>query len=278
MRDDWSIEEVTLIVSEYFNMLVKELSGMEYVKAAHRRKVSELLNNRSEGSIEFKHQNISAVLIEMRMPYIPGYKPRGNYQQLLKEAVEKQIIAHPELDDLIKRYLSTEDQLPVIEDINNIEVEIPEFQFMVKEPSFKFGVSTNTNYYEKELRNKRLGLLGEEFIINYEKLRLSRFGLDSLAKKIEHVSKTQGDSAGFDILSFDVKGKEKFIEVKTTKLGKEAPFYFTRNELEFSKSENERYLLYRVFNFKRKPGFYQLKGSLDETCQSVSTEFMGWPR
>lgn len=278
MTSDWSKEEVILIVNDYFDMLIKELSGQDYIKAEHRREISKFLNNRSEGSIEFKHQNISAVLIEMGLPYISGYKPRGNYQQLLKEAVEEHIIAHPGLDDLINKFLSTEIQLPVLKDINYIEVDVPEFKFIVKEPTFSYGKKSKTNYYEKELRNKRLGLLGEEFVINYEKQRLSFLGLDSLTERIEHVSQTEGDSAGFDILSFNESGKEKFIEVKTTKLGKEAPFYFTRNELKFSKSESKRYHLYRLFNFKRKPRFYQLKGSLDETCFSISTEFMGWPK
>ncbi len=68
-------------------------------------------------------------------------------------------------------------------------------------------------------------------MLSYEKLYLNHLGFDTLVNKIEHVSQTVGDSAGFDILSFDENGKEKFIEVKTTQMGKEVPFYFTHNEL-----------------------------------------------
>lgn len=279
MRSDWSIEEVTLIVSDYFDMLTKQLSGINYVKSEHRRKVSRLLKNRrSEGSIEFKHQNISSILIELGMPYIPGYKARGNYQQLLKESVEKYVYAHPELDELINRYISTDNLLPKIDDLMTIEVEVPELNFIVNEPVLKFGEKNSINYFEREIRNKKLGLLGEEFIMNYEKQRMCMLGFNSLVNKIEHISQTQGDYAGFDILSYDEEGKEKYIEVKTTKLGMEAPFYFTRNELAFSKYKDEKYRLYRLFNFKTKPKFYQLKGSLNETCDSISTEFMGWPK
>ena len=63
--DAWSDIEVELIVAEYFSMLSKELSGKNYKKSEHRKKLLPLLNNRSEGSIEFKHQNISAVLINL---------------------------------------------------------------------------------------------------------------------------------------------------------------------------------------------------------------------
>ncbi|ANK06964.1 Hypothetical protein WLH_05703 (plasmid) [Escherichia coli O25b:H4] len=40
----------------------------------------QLLNGRSKSSVELKHQNISAVLDALGLPYINGYKPRGNSQ------------------------------------------------------------------------------------------------------------------------------------------------------------------------------------------------------
>ena len=36
------------------------------------------LGGRSDGSIEFKHTNISAVLARQGLAYIEGFKPRGN--------------------------------------------------------------------------------------------------------------------------------------------------------------------------------------------------------
>lgn len=44
-------------------------------------------DNRTPGSVERKHQNISAVMINFGLPYISGYKPLGNYQALLAERV-----------------------------------------------------------------------------------------------------------------------------------------------------------------------------------------------
>ena len=82
MGDFWSHEEVEAIVADYFKMLDNELRGIHYNKTEHRRALSILLNTRSDGSIERKHQNISAVLIDQGFPYIAGYKPLRNYQQL----------------------------------------------------------------------------------------------------------------------------------------------------------------------------------------------------
>src|SRR5262249_9215637 len=74
---DWSEQEVRLIVAAYFEMLERELLGKPFSKAEHRRGLAPRLDARSDGSIEFKHQNISAVLTGLGMPYIEGYKPRG---------------------------------------------------------------------------------------------------------------------------------------------------------------------------------------------------------
>ena len=68
-----SPEEVDLIVADYFLMLRSELAGESYSKAGHNRALQPLLDGRSKSSVEFKHQNISAVLIGLGMPYIDGY-------------------------------------------------------------------------------------------------------------------------------------------------------------------------------------------------------------
>src|ERR1041385_6666836 len=91
---DWTRKEVSLIVEDYFKMLQLELGHDNYNKTSHRLKLISLLDNRSEGSIEFKHQNISAALIQMGLPFIKGYKPRFNYQKLLETEIAKFIKEH----------------------------------------------------------------------------------------------------------------------------------------------------------------------------------------
>ena len=92
---DWSPEELQAIVSDYMEMLDSELRGQKYRKAHHRRNLLPKLNNRSEGSIEFKHQNISAVLQEAGLQWIKGYKPASNYQNALKVVVLEVVAKQP---------------------------------------------------------------------------------------------------------------------------------------------------------------------------------------
>ncbi len=77
MPRDWSEFEVEAVVADYFAMLLKELRGEQYSKTQHSRALMKLLDGRSDGSVEFKHQNISAILIELGYPYIEGYRARG---------------------------------------------------------------------------------------------------------------------------------------------------------------------------------------------------------
>jgi hypothetical protein len=69
-------------------MLVAESLDEPYKKSGHRKALIPLLAGRSDGSVEFKHQNISGVLVVLGLSYVEGYKPRGNYQGLLATEVE----------------------------------------------------------------------------------------------------------------------------------------------------------------------------------------------
>lgn len=84
----WSDTEVQLIVANYFDMLQKELRGESFSKAEQNHQLRESLAGRSKGSVDFKHGNISAVMLELGLPYIGGYKPAGNYQASLLDAVK----------------------------------------------------------------------------------------------------------------------------------------------------------------------------------------------
>lgn len=83
----WTKEEIEVTVTDYLDMLEAEQAGDEYEKSKHRRLLASLLDERTESAIEWKHQNISAVLIKHGYPYIAGYKPKWNFQGLLEEIV-----------------------------------------------------------------------------------------------------------------------------------------------------------------------------------------------
>jgi len=65
---DWSRTDVELTVEFYLRMLEKELRRESYNKAEQNRLLQHRLDGRSKGAVEWKHQNISAVLIELGYP------------------------------------------------------------------------------------------------------------------------------------------------------------------------------------------------------------------
>lgn len=131
------------------------------------------------------------------------------------------------------------------------------------------------NYLKIEQRNQKLGLLGEELIFHYEKWRLIQAGKSTLADQIEWISHEAGDGAGFDILSRNDNGSDRYIEVKTTTLSESTPFYFTRNELQVSQEKSNNYFLYRVFQFRKGPQMFMKQGSFDQICKYEAINFVG---
>ena len=94
MANGWTRDEIEATVADYFAMLQTELSGKPYSNAEHNRGLQRRMG-RNKSSIEFKHQNISAVLVNFRQPFIAGYLPRQNYQKLLEQAVLEWLVSEP---------------------------------------------------------------------------------------------------------------------------------------------------------------------------------------
>ena len=275
MPADWSRAEVEATVADYLTMLAAELSGVPYNKAEHRRRLQPLLNNRSEQSIEFKHANISAALIDLGFPYISGYKPRSNYQQLLFELLAERLSGSHQLLQLAAADADLPIVVPEVDDILAIVTAPPAAskEHRASEPA-PFRPAFTTNYLEREARNSSLGGAGEAFVLNFERARLIAAGKETLASKIEHTSQLHGDAEGFDILSFETSGAERLIEVKTTKYGQETPFFVSRNEVSVSESRAPSYHLYRLFAFRGAPQLFMLNGALSATCRLSASTYL----
>ncbi|SEQ29785.1 protein of unknown function [Amphritea atlantica] len=278
MANYWSESEVEAAVQDYFDMLRLELLGEKYNKTAHRRALKERLSGRSDGSVELKHQNISAVLIEFGIPFIDGYKPRYNYQRkVLPYAVTDYLVKNPEVLALFQADSEVVPKVPTVTDFLAAFDKPPKPEertaSAISEPKAVY-IPNVVNYLEREAQNQKLGDAGEQFVINFEQARLIRAGKESLADRIEQVSVTEGPAAGFDIRSFEEDGTDRFIEAKTTKYGKSTPFYVTPNELRFSQENAKRYHLYRVFKFRADPRVFALQGNLEELCDLKPSEYM----
>lgn len=93
MADNWSDAQNDAIVAYYFAMLADDVAGRRYSEAAHNRLLQQTVA-RPRGSIEYKHQNISAVLKGLGEDWIPGYKPAFNFQASLVDAVARWLDRH----------------------------------------------------------------------------------------------------------------------------------------------------------------------------------------
>jgi hypothetical protein len=269
---DWSPLEVELLVADYFDMLEADLSGRPYSKAEHNATLRPLLPVRSKASVEFKHQNVSAALLDMGLPYIEGYKPARNYQKtLLPRAIQDYLDRHPTFfDGLADGPILSPKQVPPVHEAASTEsvfVERPEIKWAVNaaEKPWLSRRGRRVDFAYRDAHNRDLGILGEKFAIEVERRRLLESGRDDLAAKVEWVSQTCGDGVGFDVLSFDeADDGEAWIEVKTTGLGRHFPFLVTANEVRCSEDCPERFRLYRVFDFGRAPRIYVVPGRLPE--------------
>ncbi|MBZ0270328.1 DUF3883 domain-containing protein [bacterium] len=250
-------------------MLYAELRGESYNKTGHRRRLLPLLDDRSEAAIERKHGNISAVLIGLGFPYIAGYKPYANYQRLLAEIVEERLAGASALRRFVAADVDRPADVPTVEDILRAEVGIPTRSRRPSGgPSQPWGGHNakrpKIDYLRCEAENQRLGLAGEHFVVEFERARLEHAGHGSLAARVEHKSQTVGDGIGFDVLSYDESGRERLIEVKTTRYGALTPFFATQGEVRVSEEASDLYCVYRVHEFRRAPKLFVARGAISE--------------
>jgi len=118
--------------------------------------------------------------------------------------------------------------------------------------------------FEKQAKEqKELGDAGEELVKQHEIKELQRRRMPAKAELVRIAKPGEG----FDVYSFDEKGQEKFIEVKTTPGSWKNRFYLTRHEIKFMQENKTHYSLYRVYNFDEEDNsgeFFELKGDIDD--------------
>lgn len=218
-------------------------------------------------------------MVELGLPYIEVYKPKGNFQALLADGVKEYLDANPgTLEGLADAPLVNPENAPATEPSTFDAVqEDPPDRIIAPSESVKPWITRNPrriDFAARDAANRRLSKLGEDWVVEVERHRLLTLGRDDLAKKVEWVAQTIGDGLGFDVLSFDeLDDSERLIEVKTTGLGKYFPFYVTVNELRCSEDVEQQFYLYRIFDFSRALRLFVLRGSLRVTCRLDAVQY-----
>lgn len=262
----WSDWQNDMVVAEYFEIDKIQRSGGVVNKQQRYRDLADVIG-REAGSVENKLQNVSAVLRRLDMEIARGLSPRFKIQQSLADAVERYLDGHPAL-------VFGEPTRPVLDPIEVEEVSIPDRLPM--KPKLEVTVervAKKYNYAERDARNRKLGELGEELVCERERTKLLRAGKGEFAKRVRHVSKMDGDGLGYDILSFDLSGEERLIEVKTTNGPATTDFFLSRTEREVSLERADVWRLHRVHLFSSTPKIFILPPPLE---RSVGLEAENW--
>jgi len=253
----WRDDELDAIVADYFEMLEAELSGRPYVKSRHSRALMARIG-RTHRSVEFKHQNISAVLDELGMPWIPGYIPKRNYQNAIFDAIDRYLSRHP---GVLERVPAG----PQAAALAEIFVPAPVLGAdSAPLPERLWRLVRKFDPVERDHRNRLLGKAGEEFVVNLERRRLAEADRSDLARKVRWVAAEDGDGAGFDVLSFDFGGRQRLLEVKTTNGAARTPFFLTRNEREMAAERPADWRIYRVHLFAKEPRIFTIAPPLEK--------------
>ena len=254
---DWTGYELGLIVADYFAMLAEELAGRPYVKARHNALLRERIV-RSRGSVEFKYENVSAVLEKMGMPWITGYKPARHFQGAIAEAIWRHLEREPAaLDVPITPPLQ-------IHAHENVFVQAPASgRSAEKTPEALRRLIRKFDPVERDFRNRNLGKAGEKFVLEIERRQLADIGRVDLSRKVRWIADEEGDGAGYDVRSFTPDGNERLLEVKTTNGSARTPFFLSRNELAIAKERPEDWRIYRVHLFASSPHIFTIAPPLD---------------
>jgi uncharacterized protein DUF3883 len=269
----WSEAEVSGVVESYFRMLRFERAGTPYNKSENRRRLMERVR-RSEGSIERKLQNISAVLDVLGAQWISGYKPLAHYQDALVAAVERSLGQEPGL-----LYPTTVHvQLQTFDHENTL---VPPPPFADPDKTLTPAVRRLVGKFdpaERDARNRDLGKVGERFVVEFERERLKRAGREDLAAEVRWVSDVDGDGYGYDVRSYDPDdGQERLLEIKTTCGHERTPFWLTRREVDVAAERSEVYRIRRVFHFRNRAQMFEIAPPLHERILMTPAAFLAVP-
>lgn len=274
MSQAWTDLEIDLIVADYFEMLKLELLSEPYVKSEHNSVLQQHIK-RSRSAIEFKHQNISAVMLGLGQPWISGYKPAANFQNALVDGILRQLDKQPDWPANRSGHAGSADGRLFEE--QPLWIGPPPTQRNEPSPvntEFMAALGRKYDVAARDEANRKLGKAGESVVLASEKLTLRNSGRPELADRVRWTANEDGDGHGYDIHSFEVNGADRFIEVKTTNGWERTPFHISRNELRVAEEYRDNWHLVRLWDFARKPQAFALRPPLEDHAELTATSFL----
>lgn len=148
---------------------------------------------------------------------------------------------------------------PPIESLKFDFVNLETVEFEPPNSEQAKGKNKKPDYLGRSKKFKRIGDRGEQIVLRAEKQFLEKNGKFELAEKVDHIAE-RDDKAGFDVLSYELDGTEKLIEVKATlrKVGA-SKIFLSANELKISE-ESENYYFYIIYETgSKRPKIWRIK-------------------
>lgn len=146
--------------------------------------------------------------------------------------------------------------------LEDTKVKIKDFEY--RSPKKTKGKKTNNKKVKaKKRRSDRsafIGRKGEKIVFDFEKEKLKKINLNNLSEKVRWHAELN-EKPGYDITSFDDKGDEIFIEVKSSSGKTINDVDLTKNEIMsmFNKKTKEKFYIYLVTNALTKPEIEVIK-------------------
>jgi len=230
--------------TDSINLLEDELDFEEPIKGTARN----LVSGYEKGSNFSKEYNIDEINDEILIKDLKEYI--NLYANIVNDpnAENLDIIAETTID---KKY-----EKEIAESKKNISLDydIPQYsprEKKKKKKAKKISIVKQSKQRRKTQESKKIGDAGEAYVYKYEYNKLTKANKSDLAKKIDmHCARY--DYPGWDITSYDLKGKEIYIEVKSTKGKVINDFDITDPEWQAAKKQGDKYHIYLVNNVFNK--------------------------
>lgn len=147
-------------------------------------------------------------------------------------------------DEVLEKYVSYE--------CKNLKARLDEKVYVerLEQKKSKAAIfyARKMDYERINKERKLIGNAGEELVYK-DQIEFVKNHAPEYLKSVRHVSKLDGDGAGYDICSFNADKKLVYIEVKSTTGKKETPFYMTSSEYAFFELHKDNYIISRVYEF-----------------------------
>ena len=276
----WTAAERAGAIALYLRMLDMHIRGETPRQRQLFEEFAAQYPARNVNSIKNKIYNVSACFAALDLPYLENLTPRFNFQRDLLDDVQHAAAKNAELLDELARLPSQRLGMTTTSSAADARVDPPTLSPDAERFMGKARVQRGPiDYVGREQANAALGLVGEEWVVAFERTRLTAAGREDLARDVRHVARLDGDGFGYDVRSFDPRSeRERFIEVKTTRSGILTPFYLTRNEVDVSRRVPEQFSLYRVHSYGLRTRVYWLDGALEKTCDLAAMSFRALPK